>query len=118
MADPIRIVRIIRTPNPADTVMANQLSVKLVAIRKRRVCFACQRPFEKGHKMFFGTYRSEDGIYSIHHCETCDLLMNEFEYGYDDNENAFLAGCVREGFSNGQTPEMLLIELRHKKTEP
>lgn len=66
--------------------------------------------------MFMGTYRDEGRIYNLHTCTTCNTLLTVFEYGYDDNENGFLPGCVGEGLSPGQTPEMLLEELRNKKT--
>lgn len=96
--------------------MSTLLRKKIVNIKMRRWCFACQRSFDAGCPMYMSTCTGDGHVYNLHSCTTCEALMSEFYYGLDDVDDVFTPGCVGEGLSPGQTPEMLLEELRNKKT--
>jgi hypothetical protein len=98
--------------------MTDQIRKSYIKIRKTHKCFACNRRYLAGDKMYMSTNRNDDRIYNMYNCDACEALMSEFYYGIDDDENAFFPGCVSEGLKHGQTPEMLLEELRTKTATP
>ena len=86
------------------------LSDKIVTTRKKHMCSACLRMFEKGTKMRtqVNTY---EGIGTWRECPTCTELLRKYRsYFEDDYEGFCYEGCVSEVLEN-QTPEDLLIEL-------
>lgn len=93
------------------------ISDKTVIIRKVHRCFACLRLFSVGSPMR-RQVNNYDGIASVYSCKTCDALMDEFhDWFYDDGENIFPEGCVKEhyrdmGVENCNTPEEILEALR------
>lgn len=90
------------------------LSDKLVVTRKRHVCNACGRMFEKGTKMWTQV-NIYDGIQVFRSCITCSELMLKYKYKfYDDCENMFMSGCVSDCLEKDQTPEQLLELLNLK----
>lgn len=87
------------------------LSDKIVITRKKHVCNACGRVFEKGTKMRtqVNTY---DGIGTWRTCATCDKLITNFpEHFKDEYDGSFHEGCVYEALERGQTPEDYLSAL-------
>ena len=68
---------------------------KIVKIRKVQQCCACLRGFQVGTEMEAQTV-DNDGIYTIHICETCQQLLSEFKDSFANNDNEFEEGCVHE----------------------
>jgi hypothetical protein len=90
------------------------LSDKVVITRKKHLCGACLRAFEKGTKMRtqVNTY---DGIQTWRECPTCQELLSKHRSHFSDEHNVCEYGCVDEALNRGQTPEELLSELENNK---
>lgn len=97
-----------------------QISNKIVTIRKPHKCFGCYRKFEKGEGMRSQTCKYEGSIYKVYSCQTCDTLMTEFEgFFLDTEERMFPEGCITQIYYDYKVnnPEDLLIKLREQRYE-
>lgn len=90
------------------------LNDKIIKTRKPHQCFACGRSFATGTIMRSQTH-TYDGIQTVYNCETCGVLMNEFNGHFlDSDQNIYPAGCVYELYHDYKVnnPEDLLNSLR------
>ena len=84
------------------------LSDKIVTTRKKHMCNACGRTFDKGVKMRTQV-NVTDGIQTWRECPTCtELLSTHRSYFEDDSDRVCYEFCVSEVLERGQTPEQLL----------
>ena len=89
----------------------NILSDKIVKTRKKHMCNACGRMFEKGTKMRTQV-NTFDKIATWRECPTCTELLNKHRSFFeDDYEHICYEFCVNEVLLKNQTPEQLLIHL-------
>lgn len=88
----------------------NILSDKIVITRKKNMCNACCRRFDKGTSMRtqVNTY---DGIQVWRECPTCQILLSKHRKNFADDYNICEEGCVNDVKENCETPEELLIRL-------
>ena len=93
------------------------LSDKIVTTRKKHMCNACGRTFEKGTKMRTQVNTFEGTIGSWRECPTCEQLLRKYRSKFVDYdyENVAYEFCVNEVLEKSQTPEELLIELDKKE---
>ena len=83
------------------------LSSKVVITRKKHVCNACGREFKKGSRMNVCVC-TDDNIYSVYVCDTCNELLINHPSDFDDGCGFFDKHCVHDSLERGQTPEDLL----------
>jgi len=97
----------------------DELSRKMVTIRKKHQCHACVRIFEPPARMERGTYVN-DGIYVLYICETCRCLLNEFPDSFLDGNDEFQQGCVMECMSDEdcESPEDLYAKYSTEELRP
>jgi len=86
----------------------DELSRKIVPIRKKHQCFACLRTFEPPTRMERATYVDDD-IFTVYTCETCQCLLREFSDSFLDCDDRFPERCVSECVSDEdcESPEEL-----------
>ena len=58
--------------------MTEFVKSKWVHTAKPTICFGCLREFPKGTLMESQTMRDKDGLWSLHLCPTCEMLVDEF----------------------------------------
>lgn len=90
---------------------------KIVKTRKKHMCNACGRSFEKG-TMMRTQVNTFDGIQTWRECPTCQQLLSKYRSHFasypDDVCHEF---CVNEMLEPGQIPEDLLSKLNKNMTE-
>ena len=87
------------------------LSDKIVKTRKKKMCDACGRAFEKGTMMRTKVIKSDE-IQTWRECPTCtELLSKHRSYFEDYYDHICYHLCVREALKLRQTPEELLSSL-------
>ena len=88
---------------------------KIVTTRKKHMCNACGRLFEKGTKMRTQV-NTFDGIGTWRECPTCEKILSKYRAKFvDDYDNVIHEFCINEVLEKGQTPEDLLSELVKKE---
>ena len=97
----------------------DELSRKIVAIRKNHQCHACLSIFEPPTRMERSTF-VDDGIYTLYICETCQSLLREFPDSFLDCDDRFPEGCVFECMSDEdcESPEGLLAKYSTEEYRP
>ena len=92
------------------------LSDKIVTTRKKHMCCACGRGFEKGTRMRTQV-NTLDGIQTWRECPTCQQLLSKHRSHFEDeDDNVCYEFCVDNARDTGQTPEELLIVLNNHLT--
>jgi len=95
----------------------NIISDRIVTTRKKHMCNACGRVFEKGSKMRTQV-NTFDGIQTWRECLTCQILISKYgSHFIDDCDNVFYEFCVGEALKRDETPEMLLEKFNNKQNE-
>lgn len=93
------------------------LSDKLVTTRKKHLCDACHRCFEKGTTMR-AQVNTHEGIGTWRECPTCHILLDKHRSHFSDEYNICESGCVNEYLNSPiDTPELLLERLDNKTYE-
>lgn len=91
------------------------LSDKIVTTRKRHLCNACHRLFDKGTTMR-AQVNTYDGIATWRECPTCTELLDKHRKHFADEYNVCEDGCVNDVRQMGETPEQLLERLSNPLT--
>lgn len=92
------------------------LSDKIVKTRKKHMCNACGRLFDKGTQMRTQV-NTLDGIRTWRECPTCTELLSKHRHLFEDDydhDHICYEFCVNDYRSKDQTPEQLLEELNSK----
>lgn len=93
------------------------LSDKIVTTRKKHMCNACGRAFEKGTRMRTQV-NTMDGIQTWRECPTCEQLLGKHRSHFEDDfDHVCYEFCVNEILERWQTPEELLSVLDKNKHE-
>jgi hypothetical protein len=102
--------------------MPNELSRKIVQIKKDHRCFGCVRKFSKDTLMEKTDYADEGTVYSIYNCLTCQGILL-YTQNWNEMYEGLTEGCVKdimECDNFKDTPEEYLrklsTELMHKKS--
>lgn len=90
-------------------------SNKIVTTRKRHICNACGRFFNKGSKMRTQVNNFEGEMFTWRECPTCIELLSTYRSYFEDDDHLCYEFCVNEILEHGQTPEDLLIVLSNNK---
>ena len=96
-----------------------ELSRKIVTIRKPHRCLGCLRIFEPPARMERSVFVDDD-IFAVYTCETCQDLLRECPDSFLDSDDRFPEGCVRECMSDEdcESPEALLTKYSTEEYRP
>jgi hypothetical protein len=89
------------------------LSDKTVTTRKRHICDACNRPMPIGTKMRTCFIVDGGDNWTWRECPTCAELLIDYREEFENYDNGYDNGCVRE-VCNGLTPEELLSKFNSR----
>jgi len=97
----------------------DELSRKIVTIRKKHQCHAClgtSGPPARMERIVF----VDDDIFAVYVCETCQCLLHEFSDSFLDSDDRFPEGCVFECMSDEdcESPEALLTKYSTEEYRP
>lgn len=93
----------------------NILRDNIVITRKKHMCNACGRVFEKGTKMHTQV-NTLDGIQTFRECPTCTELLSKYRSFFEDYCSICYEFCVNDILEKGETPEDILYCLNNSKT--
>lgn len=91
------------------------LTDKEVTVRKPHRCIMCRRKFPEGSRMHYQSNIYKGDFGSVYWCMTCEGLSKMASTDFSDGEFSYPEGCVDESLEKGQTPEMLLMDLKEKE---
>lgn len=92
------------------------ISDKIVKTRKKHMCSACGRVFDKGIQMRTQV-NTFDGIITWRECPTCTELLSTYRSEFADNDDICHVNCVNEVCTKRQTPEQLLQQFQNDSHE-